>query len=70
MPSALSVLLKEISFNTGELISPVTSLSAFKFGTCGIEMPAQQANLISQLMLSLVTKYVIIYSSIWKITDR
>ena len=49
IPSALPVL-KEVSFNTSELICPVTSLLALELGTPAIEMLAQQVKLI--LLLS------------------
>jgi len=45
IPSALP-MLKQVSFNTSELIYPVTSLLALELGTPAIEMLAQQVNLI------------------------
>jgi len=38
-------VLKEVSFNTSELICPVMSLLALELGTPAIEMPAQQVKL-------------------------
>jgi len=44
IPSVLP-MLKEVSFNTSELIYPVTSLLALELGTPAIEMLAQKVKL-------------------------
>jgi len=45
IPSALP-MLKEVSFNTSELICPVASLLVLEPGTPAIEMLAQQVEVI------------------------